>query len=47
MDTLLAGIKARQDEREQAEARVAELEGIEHDLRADSEIIDRLRQTIP
>src|SRR5262249_39828651 len=45
MDVLLNAIKARQTEREQAEARVAELEGIERDLQADVETIERLKAT--
>lgn len=45
LDTLLAGIKARQAEREQAVARIAELEGIERDLRADADSVARLRET--
>lgn len=35
LDVLLAGIKSRQAERETTEARVAEIEGIERDLRAE------------
>ncbi|HUF29047.1 MAG TPA: hypothetical protein VMM77_00180 [Gemmatimonadaceae bacterium] len=40
-----AAIKARQMEREAAEARAAEFEGIERDLRADGDVIERLRAT--
>ena len=37
--------KARQAEREAAEVRLAELDGIERDLQADAESVDRLRAT--
>lgn len=45
LDVLLAGIKARQAEREAAQARIAELEGVERDLRADQDAVERLRET--
>jgi site-specific DNA recombinase len=45
LDVLLTAIKQRQAEREQAELRLAELEGIERDLRADAEAVERLRAT--
>jgi hypothetical protein len=37
LDVLLGAIKARQEEREAAEKRIAELEGVEMDLRTDGE----------
>src|SRR5262249_30156694 len=43
LDVLLNAIKARQAERETAEARVTELEGIERDLRDEAEVVERLR----
>jgi DNA invertase Pin-like site-specific DNA recombinase len=43
LDVLLAAIKERQAEREAAERRIAELEGIERDLRAESDAVERLR----
>lgn len=43
LDVLLSAIKARQAEREAAERLVAELEGIERDLRADAASVERLR----
>jgi site-specific DNA recombinase len=45
LDVLLGAIKQRQQEREQAEARLAELEGEERDLRADTDAVARLRDT--
>jgi len=42
---LVAKLKALQTEREIAEARVSELEGIERDLKADGETVERLRVT--
>jgi hypothetical protein len=44
-DVLLNAIKTRQAEREQAEARVAEIEGTKRDLHADGEAVERLRAT--
>jgi DNA invertase Pin-like site-specific DNA recombinase len=45
LDVLLSAIKSRQSEREQAEARITELEGIERDLQADHETVERLKAT--
>jgi len=44
MDALVAELKTTQQERRQAEARVAELEGYERDLRDQQEQVERLRQ---
>ena len=44
MDALVAELKATQQERRQAEARVADLEGYERDLRDQQEQVERLRQ---
>jgi site-specific DNA recombinase len=44
MDALVAELKATQQERRQAEARVADLEGYERDLRHQQEQVERLRQ---
>jgi len=43
MDALVAELKATQQERRQAEARVTELEGYERDLRDQQEQVERLR----
>lgn len=45
LDVLLNAIKARQAEREQAEARIIELEGVERDLREQEEAVEKLRAT--
>jgi site-specific DNA recombinase len=44
MDALVAELKATQQERRQAEARVADLEGYERDLRDQQEQVERLRR---
>jgi hypothetical protein len=44
VDALVAELKATQQERRQAEARVADLEGYERDLRHQQEQVERLRQ---
>jgi hypothetical protein len=44
MDALVAELKATQQERRQAEARVADLEGYERDLRDQREQVERLRR---
>jgi hypothetical protein len=44
VDALVAELKAAQAERRHAEARVAELEGYERDLRDQQEQVERLRQ---
>ena len=44
MDALVAELKATQQERRQAEARVADLEGYERDLREQQEQVERLRR---
>jgi site-specific DNA recombinase len=44
MDALVAELKATQQERRQAEARVADLEGYERDLRHQQEQVERLRE---
>ena len=45
VEAIVAELKALQQERKEAEARVAELEGWELDARADAETIERLRET--
>ena len=45
LDVLLGAIENGQQEGEPAEARVAELEGQERDLREDADAVERLRQT--
>jgi hypothetical protein len=44
MDALVAELKATQQERRQAEARLADLEGYERDLRDQQEQVERLRR---
>lgn len=44
MDALVAELKATQQERRQAEARVADLEGYERDLRDQQDQVERLRR---
>jgi site-specific DNA recombinase len=44
MDALVAELKATQQERRQAEARVSDLEGYERDLRDQQEQVERLRR---
>jgi hypothetical protein len=44
VDALVAELKATQQERRQAEARVADLEGYERDLRDQQEQVERLRR---
>jgi chromosome segregation ATPase len=44
MEALVAELKATQQERRQAEARVSDLEGYERDLRDQQEQVERLRQ---
>jgi hypothetical protein len=44
MDALVAELKATQQERRQAEARVADLEGYERDLRDQRQQVERLRR---